>query len=114
MGTATAIAIGVVVVIIPIHAAATTDTVLPATDSATTVQVRCHHCCVRGPVSGVVVNDAVAADAPAAPPLPPSGAMDPMASATAKTRDSTVLAVATVTSVATEEEDYNGWEGADP
>ena len=64
-GTATAIAIGVVVVVISIQTAATTDTVLPAADSAAAVRARCHPCRVGGPVSGVVVdNDAVTVDAP--------------------------------------------------
>ena len=59
------IAIGVIVIVISICTAATTDAVLPAADSAAAVRARCHPCRVGGPVSGVVVdNDAVAADAP--------------------------------------------------
>ncbi len=76
---ATAIVIGVVVIIIPNHAAATTDTVLPAVNSDTAVRARCHPCHIGGPIGNVVVDDdTVVADAPAAPPLPPLDATDPM------------------------------------
>jgi hypothetical protein len=67
----TVIAIGVVVVVIPIGAAATTD-----------AAIRIHRCRRRvwALVGGVVVNDnAVPADAPAATSLPPSDATDPTA-----------------------------------
>jgi len=80
------IAIGIVAIVISIRTAATTDPVLPAADSAAAIQERCHHCRVRGPVSGIVVdNNAVPSDAPEASPLPPSGAMDPTAAAMTKT-----------------------------
>ena len=73
-------------VVIPIHTAATTDAILPAADSAVAVRERCRRCPIRGPVIGVVVNhDVVAADAPEASPLSPSGAMVPTAAAMAKT-----------------------------
>ncbi len=109
----TVITICIVVVVIPIFAAATTNTVLPAANSATTVRARCRCCHIRGPVGGVVVDgDAVTAYAPAALPLPPSGVTDLMAAAMTKTRDGTAPAAATVTAAATEEEEYNGWEGA--
>ena len=82
-GTGTAIAISIVAVVIPIRTAATTDAVLPAA-----VRERCHCCRVGGPGGGIVVdNDAVAADAPEASPLPPLGVMDPKAAATTKTLD---------------------------
>jgi hypothetical protein len=97
-----AIAIDVVVVVIPIGAAATTDAVLSAA-----LRARCCHCRVRGSIGGAVVdNNAVAVDAPAAPPIPLSGATDPMAAATTKTCDGTGYAAATVTAAATEEEEY--------
>lgn len=97
------IAIGIVVVVIPVRAAATTDALLTAANSAAAVRAHCH-------VGGVAVNNnAVPSDALAAPLLPPSGAKDPMAMATMKTRDSTASAVA-----ATEEEEYNRWEGTNP
>ena len=85
---ATAIAIGIVAVVIPIRTAATTGAVLPTTDSAVAVRERCRCCCVGGPLSGIVIDDdAIAADAPEASPLPPSGAMDLSAVATTKTLD---------------------------
>ena len=97
-----AIAIDVVVVVIPIGAAATIDAVLSAA-----LRARCCHCRVRGSIGGAVVdNNAVAVDAPAAPPIPLSGATDPMAAATTKTCDGTGYAAATVTAAATEEEEY--------
>ena len=87
-GTVTAIAIGIVAVVIPIRTAATTDTVLPAAYSADAVRERCCCCRVGGPMGGAVVNDnAFAADALEASPLPPLGAMDPTAAATTKTLD---------------------------
>ena len=71
--TATAIAIGIVAVIIPICIAANTGAVLPAADSAAAVRERCRRCCVRFPVCGIVLgDDAIAADAPEASPLLPS------------------------------------------
>ena len=71
------------VVVIPIGAAATTDTVISAA-----VWARCRRCHVGGPVGGAVVDsNAVAADAPAALPIPLSGAADPMAAVTTKTGD---------------------------
>ena len=88
MGTATAmtIVIGIVAVVIPIRTAATTDAILPAADSAAAVRECCRRCRIRGPVISVVVNnDVVAADAPEASPLSPSGAIVPTAAATAKT-----------------------------
>jgi len=104
------IAIGIVVVVIPIGAAATTDAVLYAT-----VQARYRRCRVGGPVGGAVVNiNAVAANTPAAPPLPPSGVTDPMAAVTTKNRGGTAFAAVTVTAAAKEEEEYDGWEGAHP
>ncbi len=82
----TAIAIGIMAVVIPIRTAATTDAVLPAADSADAVRERCRCCPVGGPVGGVVVDDdAVTVDAPEASPLPPSGVMDPTAAATTET-----------------------------
>jgi hypothetical protein len=100
-GMATAIAIGFVVIVISIRTAATTDAILPAADSAAAVRARCHPCQFGGPVSGIVVNnDSVAADAPAALPLPPSGATDPTVVATTKTLDCTVTATATVMATA--------------
>jgi hypothetical protein len=110
METATVIAIGIVVVVIPVRAAATTDALLTAANSAAAVRAHCHCSRVGGHVGGVAVNNnAVPSDALAAPLLPPSGAKDPMAMATMKTRDSTASAVA-----ATEEEEYNRWEGTNP
>jgi hypothetical protein len=121
MGTATAIAINVMVVIIPNHAAATTDAVLPAVNSDTAVWARCRPCRIGGPIGGVVVDDdAVVADAPAAPPLPPTDATDLMAVTMMKTHNGTVSAAAMVMAMAkamaaaTEEEEYKGWEGANP
>ena len=77
---------------------------------------RCHH--VWAPIGGVVVDDdAVVADAPAAPPLSPSDVTDPMAAALTKTRDGTVAVTATAaaaTAMATEEEECNECDGADP
>ena len=110
MGTGTAIAIGVVVVVISIRTAATTYTVLPATNSAADVRARCHPCVV------------------AALPLPPSGASDPTAAAKTKTLDgtatvtatatvvtvTTTAATATVMATATEEEECDGCDDADP
>ena len=109
--TVTAIAIGVVVVVIPIGAAATIDAA---------IWTRCHCRHVWAPIGSVVVNDdAVVAEALAAPPLLPSGATDPTDAALTKTRDGTVAATATVaaatataTATATEECDRCG--GADP
>ena len=92
-GTAkvTAIAIDVVVVVIPIGAAATPNAA---------IRTRHHLRHVWAPIGGVVIdNNAVMADAPATPPLPPSGAT--------KTRNGTTLAAATMTATATEEEEYN-------
>ena len=44
---------------------------LPAADSAAAVREHCHRCRIGGPVGGVVIDDdAVAADAPEASPLP--------------------------------------------
>ena len=109
---ATAIAISFVFVVIPIRAAATTDPVLPAADSVVSVWAHCHHCRVRGPVCGVVLdNDTIAADALAAPPLPLSSAMDLMATATKKTCIGTAFAAAVVAAAVMEEEEYDGWEG---
>ena len=88
MATATAIAIGILDVVIPIRTAATTDPILPAADSAAAVWEHCRRCHVGGPVGGIVINnDAVAADAPEASPLPPSSAMDTTAEAMTKTLD---------------------------
>ena len=113
---ATAITIGIVVLVILNCAAATTDAVLPATNSANPA-VWMHHCCRRvvivtvwmhhrchrvvdDGVAIVVINsDAIRVDATEAPPILPSGMMDP-----------TVSVVAS----ATEEEEYNGCDGADP
>ena len=84
----TAIVIDIVAVVIPIRTAATTDTILPATNSANAIRERCHCCRIRGPGGGVVDdNDSVAADAPEASPLLQLGAMDPTAMATTKTLD---------------------------
>ena len=70
---------------------------------------------VGGPVGDIVVIDnTVATNTVAAPPLPLSGAMDPRAVATMKTRDGAALVAARVTVAVTEEEKYNGWKGADP
>jgi len=114
-GTATVIAIGVMVAAIPIRAAATTDAILPAANSTTAVPAHCRRCRVGGPVGGAVVDDdAVAADAPEAPPLPPSGVMDPTAAGTTKTCDGTASAVATVTAAAMEEEEYNDGRAPTP
>ncbi len=113
MGTAavTVIAIGVVVVVIPIGAAGTINTI---------IRTRCRRRHVWAPIGGVVNNDdAVVADAPAAPPLPPSGAMDPTAAALTKTCDGTAAAtttamVVTAMAMATEEEECDGCDGAHP
>jgi hypothetical protein len=117
MATATAITIGVVVIVIPIRTAATTNAILPAADSATAFQARCHPCRVGGPVGSVVVdNNTVAADTPAASPLPPLGATDPTVAATTKTLDCTVAATTkatAATATATEEEECNGCNGTD-
>jgi len=89
MGTAavTVIAIGVVVVVIPIGAAATID-------AAIWTHRRRQH--VWAPIGGVVNDDdAIVADTPTAPPLLPSGTMDPTAAALTKTRDGTAAATAT-------------------
>ena len=102
--TVTAIAIRIVVVVIPIGAAATTNA---------TIQTRC--CCrsVWAPIGGIVADDdAVAADALVAPPLPPSDVMDPTAAVTMKTRDDTTSAAAmamvmAMAAAAMEEEDYD-------
>jgi hypothetical protein len=60
----TAIAISIVVVVIPIGAAATTDAF---------IRTRCCRRCVWAPIGGVVADDdAVVVDALVAPPLPPS------------------------------------------
>jgi hypothetical protein len=99
----TAIAIGIVVVVIPIGAAATTNA---------TIRTRC--CCrsVWARIGGIVADDdAVAADALVAPPLPPSDVTDPTATVTMKTRDDTTSAAAmamAMAAAATEEEDYDG------
>ena len=111
MVTVTAIAIGVVVFVIPIGAAATIDVA---------IRMRCCHRHVWAPIGGVIDDDnAIVADAPAAPPLPPSGAMDPKAAALTKTRGGTAAATATATAatataMATEEEECNGCDSADP
>ena len=98
------------VIVIPIGAAATTDAVLYAA-----VRARCRRCRVGGPVGDAVVdNNAIVANAPAAPPLPPSGVTDPMAAVTTKTCDSTAYAAVMVMAAATEEEEYDRWEGAHP
>ena len=123
-GTATAIAIGIMVVVIPIHIADTTKAVLAASDSATAVPAHCHHCHVRSPISGVVVDkDTVAADAPVASLLLPSGATYPTAAAMMKnlnhtgakatatttgTVSVTASAVMAETAVATEKEECDG------
>jgi hypothetical protein len=52
-----AIAIGVMVIFVHIHTAATTNTVLPADNSSAAVRARCHHCHVGGPAGGVLVDD---------------------------------------------------------
>ncbi len=93
-----AIVISFVFVVILIRTVATTAAILPAADSTATVWVRCHRCHVGGPVGGVDdEDDTVAADVPVVVPLPPSGAMDPMAAVTTKTLDGTVAVTATVT-----------------
>ena len=102
------IAIGVVVIIIPIHAAATTN--------AAVRMIRRRHRIVA-PIGGAVVvnEDAVMADAPEAPRLPLSDATDPTAAATMKTSDGTTSVAAMATAaVATEEEEYDGCDSADP
>jgi len=111
--TVTAIAIGIMVFVIPIGAAATIDTA---------IWTRC--CCRRvwAPIGGVVDDDnAIVADAPAAPPLPPSGATDPTAAALTKTHVGTAAATATAMAMAVtatvmgaEEEECDGCDGADP
>jgi len=104
----TAIAIGIVVVVIPIGATATDD-------DAIRTCCRCRH--VWAPIGGVIVHDdAGVADAPAAPLLLLSGATDPTAAALTKTRYGTVAATATATAAtatATEEEECDGCNGAD-
>jgi len=106
MATVMVIAIGIVVVVIPIGAAATTDT---------TIRTRHHRRRIWAPIGGVVVDDdAVVAGAPAAPLLPLSGVMDPTATALTKTHDGTTSAAARVTALVMEEEEYNEWEGANP
>ena len=99
----TVIAIGVVVIVIPIGAAATID-------AAIRTHCHCHH--VWAPIGGVVVdNDAVVADAPAALPLPPL-----TAATLTKTWDGTVAATAmamAATAMATKEEECDGCNGAD-
>ncbi len=111
MATVTSIAIGVVVVVIPIGAAGTINAI---------IRTRCRRRHVWAPIGGVVNNDnAVVADAPAAPPLPPSGATDPTAAALTKTCDGTAAAtttamVVTAMAMATEEEECDGCDGADP
>ena len=127
--TKTVIAIGVMVIFIPIRTAATTDAVLPAADSAAAVRVHCHPCPFGGLIGGVVVNDdTIAADALAASLLPPLGAMDPTATSTTKTLDGTAAATATAPAPAAtaatattteeeeeeEEEECDGCDGADP
>ena len=105
----TAIAIDVQVIVIPIGAAATIN-------AAIRTRCRCRH--VWAPIGGVLVkDDAIVADAPAAPPLLPSGATDPTAAALTKTRNGTAAATATATAAtatATEEEECDGCDGADP
>ena len=105
---ATVIAIGIVVIVVSIRTSATTDAVLPAADSAAAIRASCNPCRVGGPVGGIVIdNDAVAADAPAASPLPPSGATDPTAAATMKTLVGNTAATASATATratVTEEE----------
>ena len=105
----TAIAISIVVVVIPICAAATINAA---------IRTRCHCRHVWAPIGGVVVDDdAVVADAPAAPPLLPSGATDPTAAALTKTCNGTAAATATATvatATATEEEECDGCDGTDP
>ena len=69
--TVKGIAIGVMVLVIPIGAASTTNAAIRTR--------RCRHR-VWAPVGGVIVdNDAVMVDAPVAPLLLPSDATDPMA-----------------------------------
>jgi uncharacterized membrane protein YgcG len=85
MATAMAITISIVAIVIPIRTAVTTDALLPAADSDAAIRERCRRCRVGGPVGGVVVNDnAIAADAPEASPLPLSGVMDLTVTATKK------------------------------
>jgi len=109
MATVTAIAIGVMVVVFPIGAAATIDAA---------IRTRCRRRHVRAPNGGGVVdNDAAVADVPAALPLPPSGATDPTAAVLTKTRDGTAAVTATATAVmatATEEDECNKCDGVDP
>jgi hypothetical protein len=94
--TETAIAISVVVIVIPIRTAATTDDVLPAANSAAAVRVRCHPCPFGGLIGGIVINDdTIAADALATSPLPPLGTTDPTDTSTTKTLDGTMAATAT-------------------
>ncbi len=123
--TETAIAIGVMVIFIPIRTAATTDAVLPAADSAAAVRVHCHPCPFGGLIGGIVVNNnTIAVDALAASLLPPLGAMDPTATSTTKTLDGTAAATAaapapaamaaTATATEEEEEECDGCDGADP
>jgi hypothetical protein len=79
--TVMVIAIGIVVVVIPIGADATTDA---------TIRTNCCRCRDWAPNADV-------SDAPAAPPLPPPEAMDPTAAATMKTCGGTKLAVVMAT-----------------
>ena len=105
----TVIAIGVMVVVIPIGATATINAA---------IRTRCRHRHVWAPIGGVVVDDnAVVADAPAAPPLPLSGATDPTAAALTKTRNGTAAATAmamaaAAPAMATEEEECGGCDAA--
>ena len=99
------------VIVIPVGAAATID-------AATAIRTRCHCHHVWAPIGGVVDDDdAVMTDAPAAPPLPPSGATDPTAAALTKTRDGSAAATAAATAATAteeEEEECDGCNGADP
>ena len=107
----TSIAIGVVVVVIPIGAAGTINAIIRTCCC-------CHY--VWAPIGGVVNDDgAVVADAPAAPPLPPSARRTQWLQPLTKTRDGTAAAttmamVVTTMAMATEEEDCDGCDGANP
>ena len=89
-------------------------------DAAVTINAAIRTCCRRrhvlAPIGGVVDNDdAIVADAPAAPPLLPSGMMDPTAATLTKTHDDTAAATAMATAaMVTEEEECDRCNGADP
>ncbi len=95
------------IIVIPIDAAATINAA---------IRTRCHRRHVWAPIGGVVDDDdAIMADAPAAPPLPPSGVTDPTAAGLTKTRDGTAAATAmAMAATATEEEECDRCNGADP